>query len=607
VTIKNITTNLVVLASIIILITSTTMSVASHKVSNICADSEDILLNPPSSFDLRNYDGKNYVTSIKDQTDGTCWTHGAMAAIEGNLLMTGNWEEQLEPNLAEYHLDWWNGFNNFNNDDDPEAGGLIVHKGGDYLVTSAYITRGEGAVYSPDANDDTEKDDKWYYDEPERFDSSYQIYYPKDIEWYVAGPNLENIDIIKQKIMDEGVIGTAFCVGGFMENNVQYQPPDNSNDPNHAVAIIGWDDNKETQAPQPGAWICKNSWGSGWGLDGYFWISYYDKHCCQHPEMGAVSFQDVELSRYNNIYYHDYHGWRDTLTDITEAFNAFTTTTNEQIDAVSFYTATDNEQYTISIYDRFENSELGGKLFSTSGSIEHTGYHTINLETPIGFTSGDDFYIYLQLKNGGHPIDRTSEIKVLLGSSMDGITVKSGANPGESYYKNGANWKDLYTYWFSNLDYQSTANFCIKALTNPWDPTGPNLHCNDEISWSDIRPLSLVTDGFTIKNIGESSSNLNWEITEWPEWGTWKFTPKNGENLKPEVGEFTVTVELRVPSNIDTEFNGKIVVENSNDPNDKGIIDVSLTTSKSRKIAFPILSRVLEIYQNMVPFIKNAI
>ena len=458
----------------------------------------------PAAFDLRFLEA---ATPVKLQLGGTCWTHGTMAAVESHLLLSGYWRgsgRQGLPALSEYHLDWWNGFNKHCNADlaDPEKDptGMRVHQGGDYRVATAYFARGDGIVLLPSGHD-VYRDSNWYQKPPPKFDAAYQRLYVRDVEWFTMGDNLEGIDVIKRRIMTEGAIGTCYAAGRtyMASDHVHYQPLSTRGDPNHAVAIIGWDDTKITKdadkkAPKPGAWLIKNSWGTRRVEEGYNWISYYDKHCCRNPEMGAVSFRNIEPMVYTDIYGHDYHGWRDTLPNVAKAFNAYTATGRQMLRAVSFYTTKHDVKYTFKVYQRFEKGQLQGELAAKSGHVPFTGFHTVNLDVPVLLTRGQNFFVAVELSVGGHAIDRTSQIPVLLGQDKTQPPPKdqpakdqppkkdqpmrkgqpgkgsgtpwviSKAGPGESFYFDGKVWKDLQEYKFDNERFSKTANFCIKAL-----------------------------------------------------------------------------------------------------------------------------------------------
>ncbi|RKZ20921.1 hypothetical protein DRQ18_05370, partial [bacterium] len=67
----------------------------------------------------------------------------------------------------------------------------------------------------------------------------------------------------------------------------------------HAVVMLGWDDNDS-------CWICKNSWGTGWGEDGYFRIKYgeceIESECywmtpapTEYPYLAVVDAEVIDL------------------------------------------------------------------------------------------------------------------------------------------------------------------------------------------------------------------------------------------------------------------------------------------------------------------------
>ena len=87
---------------------------------------------------------------------------------------------------------------------------------------------------------------------------------------YLTGDTtIPTVAAIKQAILAYGAV-TAYVyvdrtfqayTGGVYNNTKTYRYT------NHQIQLVGWDDSKS-------AWLLKNSWGTGWGIGGYMWITY---------------------------------------------------------------------------------------------------------------------------------------------------------------------------------------------------------------------------------------------------------------------------------------------------------------------------------------------
>ncbi|MEA3504851.1 MAG: C1 family peptidase, partial [Bacteroidota bacterium] len=415
----------------------------------------------PDFFDLRDVEGECYVTPVKEQNGGTCWAFAVMASMESNLLITNVWTASGEegiPDLSEYHMDWWNGFNSFYNGDlYPSSGlGLEVHDGGNNKMAAAYINRGSGVVREIDASS--------YNEPPLQFSEDYHYLYSRDIIWFNVGKSLEKIEPLKRAIINHGAVVTNIAYDNdFIDDYYNfYQPPIDDEEPNHAITIIGWDDARITESTKRGAWICKNSWGASWGHNGYFWVSYYDKHACRHPEFGAVLYSNVVPKIADTIYSYDYHGWYDTIVSVTSVMNHFITKNKELLKSISFVTLQDSVDVSVSVYKSFEGNVLSDLAYSSNNYVEFSGYHTFDLDPVLHLGAEEDYYVAVWIDGQKYAYDRSHEVNTVMGKSAKGF-VASSAELNQSFYKCEHGWEDFY-YYDDPSGYQNSGNFCIKTF-----------------------------------------------------------------------------------------------------------------------------------------------
>jgi cathepsin L len=94
-------------------------------------------------------------------------------------------------------------------------------------------------------------------------------------DWGYVGEEsgVPSVELIKAALLEYGVVGCAIAADDAFERSGESQPVGSvfkgsgSNNIDHDVAIVGWDDSKQ-------AWLVRNSWGETWGDGGYKWVAY---------------------------------------------------------------------------------------------------------------------------------------------------------------------------------------------------------------------------------------------------------------------------------------------------------------------------------------------
>ena len=510
--------------------------------SNLLKDKSSSL---PSKFDLR--EQGTFLTSTKDQGEyGTCWAFAGIGAMESNYMMQGN----SKMDLSVMHLAWFA----YQNEDSSKAftpdsysKNGILGSGGNAAMTTATYSRLDGPVLESSLTYGTTPSNST----PESYTRVLRL---KDVFFFNADSRtLDSRTNIKERIMTHGAVQASYCgdaYDGYAVVNGYSTFYFDTDDINHAVLLVGWDDNfsKDNFRYKPsknGAWLVKNSWGDKWnnssyekvGDNGYFWMSY------EQTMSEGTAFIVEPVNSDLKCYYYDALGWIGNDTSgYKYSANIFQSSRDdEKINEVAFYTPTNNVTCTIKIYTGIssveDNPDSGTLVLTQKVKIPNAGYHTVTLDNTISVSKNSYFSVVLGFSVSKMPI----EYKIRSYSSNVKI------EPGSFFSKNGKSW-----------DKGRYSNACVKAFTVTKDdspiyttPEFSNVTLNDGfvgegyskiITVKGVTPIKISSSGLPSGVSAKINGNLL----------TIAGTPKKEGNfnlkitLKNKFGNFTDTLPLKI-------------------------------------------------------------
>ncbi|MBO4341901.1 MAG: hypothetical protein J5870_02235 [Clostridia bacterium] len=361
---------------------------------------------------------KGYITPVKNQgASGACAAFAFINCIESDFIVKG-YGTKDNTDFSEAFL-YWNALDNIWEDEDSRYyGDGISYKmyadpftaGLSYYDVAAALKTDTAIAYEKDFPYDTSSQNNFgYYTEKERLNSGCNVRV-SDIVYFTPNSKAQ----IKNWVLKHGAAVCSF-------NSNFYYDAENGRIAvnklglvsNHQVSVVGWDDNYKAtgglsniKMKTKGAWLCKNSWGTNWGDNGYFWLPYDDSTITEMIGV-SINFNKTCAKRYSYTGYTMCSN-RSGKDKINTVANIYTAEADGTIESVCFY-AKGKDTAELGIYrDMGDKSPISGKPAATAKkSVDFEGYYTVKLSSPIQVKKGESVYITGTFSNGA-PLEMQS-------------------------------------------------------------------------------------------------------------------------------------------------------------------------------------------------------